>query len=104
MVDGTSLLLSSSTRTSRPSRGPSTSVAFQAMVSPISGRDGRLVGADLAAVLSPAGVIAAFTVDALVRVRAEEVAQALDEVRRAALAAVTVVVGQRRGERRHLDP
>ena len=54
----------------------------------------------LGAVLAPPGVPVALGVGALVGVRAEEVAQALDQVRRAALAAVAVVVRQARRERR----
>src|SRR3954454_23857182 len=61
------------------------------------------VGPDLGAILGPADVERAVLVDAPVGVRAEEVAQALDQRGRPALAAVAVVVRQRRGERRHRD-
>ena len=56
-----------------------------------------------AAVLGPARVEGALLVHAPVGVGAEEVALALDQVRRAALAPVAVVVGERGRERRHRD-
>src|SRR5258708_38786762 len=75
--------------------------------SPSSGRTlpmrSRSVDLDLGAVLRPARVIRAGAVDAVVGVRAEVVAQALDQVGRSAPAAVAVVIGERRGERGHRD-
>ncbi len=59
---------------------------------------GISLGGNLAAVLRPADVECALAVDAAVGVRAEEVALALDQRRRAAGAAVAVVVGEARGE------
>jgi hypothetical protein len=54
-----------------------------------------LVSADFAPVLRPARVIRAFAVDAMIGVRAEVVAQSLDEVCGTPCASVSVVVGKR---------
>src|SRR5215213_6266745 len=58
------------------------------------------VGAHLVAVLAPARVERAVAVHPPVGVRPEQVAQPLDQRRRAALTAVAVVVGERGGEGR----
>src|SRR5690349_24104419 len=56
------------------------------------------------AVFGPEGVEAALSVHAAVRVRAEEVAQPLDERSREAFRAERMVVGERRREPGHRDP
>src|SRR5713226_7306136 len=61
------------------------------------------VDADLGAVLVPARVEDALSIEPPVGVRAEVVAEPLDEVARPALAAQSVVVGERGGEGGHRD-
>ena len=58
----------------------------------------------LAAVSAPLGVEGAVLVDAVVRVRTEEVALCLDQGGRQPLGANAVVVGQRGGERGRRNP
>src|SRR6185295_9957723 len=63
----------------------------------------RSVRSHLSAVLGPARMDLALPVDAVVGVGAEVVAQALEEVRWPALAAVAVVMRERRREGGHGD-
>src|SRR6516225_8201074 len=61
----------------------------------------RSSDADLAAVLAPSRMEAAFSVEPAIGVRPEIVAQALQQIRRPASAPQAVTIGERRGKCRH---